>query len=298
MKIIIVGDYCTDIKVMGSVDRLNPEAPVPILDSQISAVNFAKNMTNFGSRGMAGNVYENMLNILPALYESDILTVYTPPQDVDVRLLSYDGYKDHPVKLRFLDEKSGYILLRVDFPFSGVLPRFKRGEFLRHFEQHGVECVVISDYDKGYLSVQDINWISSLCKTYRVPCMIDTKKPVLDLDDNFTYIKINNDEYHNSFTNIDKTPYNMFNLIVTRGAKGAELVNTGIKSIADDISVRDVCGAGDAFLAALVVLTIASDIGIRETLYLCNQISGEVCKSHNSSITMEAAEKIFNKYAS
>ena len=51
MKVLLIGDSCTDVYVYGDVRRLNPEAPVPILEPKREET----------SRGMAWNVYNNML---------------------------------------------------------------------------------------------------------------------------------------------------------------------------------------------------------------------------------------------
>ena len=53
MKILVIGDKCTDVFVYGSVDRICPEAPVPVMVSHREESN----------PRMAGNVYENVKSI-------------------------------------------------------------------------------------------------------------------------------------------------------------------------------------------------------------------------------------------
>ena len=83
-KILVIGDSCQDMFRYGTCDRLCPEAPVPVM----------RPTKTIGNGGMAINVIEN----LKALgVDCDIITN-------DVR----------PVKMRYVDEISNQILLRVD----------------------------------------------------------------------------------------------------------------------------------------------------------------------------------------
>ena len=99
------------------------------------------------------------------------------------------------------------------------------------------DALVISDYDKGFLTTERIFELSS---RFVGPVFIDSKKTLLPED---AYIKINELEYERM------THSNYENLIVTRGGKGAEY--QGKLYPAEKVNVFDVVGAGDTFLAAL-----------------------------------------------
>ena len=99
------------------------------------------------------------------------------------------------------------------------------------------DALVISDYDKGFLTTERIFELSS---RFVGPVFIDSKKTLLPED---AYIKINELEYERM------SHYNYENLIVTRGGKGAEY--QGKLYPAEKVNVFDVVGAGDTFLAAL-----------------------------------------------
>ena len=60
MKLLVIGDKCTDVFVYGSVDRICPEAPVPVLKSDKQTDN----------PGMAGNVYVNVNKINKSFFKS------------------------------------------------------------------------------------------------------------------------------------------------------------------------------------------------------------------------------------
>ena len=204
MKVLLIGDSCEDRYFYGDVKRLNPEAPVPILEYKRAVT----------SKGMVWNVRENLLSFGVEVYLS------THPEEI--------------IKTRYIDEKSNQQIMRYDEepkiePLSFDFPKEWNNEY---------DALVISDYDKGFLTTERIFELSS---RFVGPVFIDSKKTLLPED---AYIKINELEYERM------SHYNYENLIVTRGGKGAEY--QGKLYPAEKVNVFDVVGAGDTFLAALV----------------------------------------------
>ena len=204
MKVLLIGDSCEDRYFYGDVKRLNPEAPVPILE-------YKRGVT---SKGMAMNVRENLISFGVEVYLS------THPEQI--------------IKTRYIDEKSNQQIMRYDEeskikPLSFDYPKEWYSEY---------DALVISDYDKGFLTTEKIFELTS---RFVGPVFIDSKKTNLPED---AYIKINELEYEKmSYCNHD-------NLIITRGGKGAEY--RGKLYPAEKVNVFDVVGAGDTFLAALI----------------------------------------------
>jgi len=200
-KVLLIGDSCTDEYVYGVCERLNPEAPVPIL----------KKTRVDTQRGMALNVQQNLLSF-----------------DIQVTLITQ---RELIVKRRFIDERYNQQILRVDIedkiePFGGNIPN-------EHFD-----ALVISDYDKGFLTTERI---FELVEWFDGPIFIDTKKSVCPPDKAF--IKINDNEHAAVGKTTDK-------MIITKGPKGADYQGKNYPAVR--VSVFDVCGAGDTFLSALV----------------------------------------------
>ena len=203
-KVLLIGDSCTDEYVYGVCERLNPEAPVPILRKK--RVNTQK--------GMALNVLENLLAF-----------------DIQVSLITQG---EPIIKRRFIDERYNQQILRVDVedeiqPFRGNVP------------DEDFDALVISDYDKGFLTTQRIY---ELVEWFDGPVFIDSKKTNLPVD--YAYIKINDDEYSKLDEELKDSP----NLIVTKGSQGVDYQGKNYPAVG--VSVFDVCGAGDTFLSALV----------------------------------------------
>ena len=203
MKVLLIGDSCEDRYFYGDVKRLNPEAPVPILE-------YRRGVT---SKGMVWNVRENLRSFGVEVYTS------THPEEI--------------IKTRYIDEKSNQQIMRYDEE-----PEIQPLSFDFPTEWNNLyDALVISDYDKGFLTTEKIFELSS---RFVGPVFIDSKKRLLPED---AYIKVNELEYERmSHSNYE-------NLIVTRGGKGAEY--QGKLYPAEKVSVFDVVGAGDTFLAAL-----------------------------------------------
>ena len=211
LNVLLIGDSCIDEYKLGTVDRLSPEAPVPVIK-----INDTTTVP-----GMAANVY---LNLEQLGIEADFIT-----NDAVIK------------KTRYIDKRSGQHLIRVDdepniVPWSGRIHLSPIGSY---------DAIIISDYNKGFLTYEHIENIIKLAKC---PVFIDTKKQDLSrFSADNVYVKINELEYNNRFS-IPK------NLIVTLGERGSMLKQLGnedktYKTM--QVEVSDVCGAGDTFLAAL-----------------------------------------------
>jgi len=244
MKVLLLGDSCEDEYIYGRCNRLSPEAPVPILD-------YAKLQTK---SGMAGNVCLNLQS-----FGLDI-TFLTNPEKI--------------VKTRFIDEKSNQQILRVDNE-ERVKP------LLVPVATNSFDAVVISDYNKGYLSTEKIFQIvdSASC-----PVFIDSKKTVLPNKEN-CFVKINDVEY-------EKLQHDCYidNLIVTKGSEGCIYKQTLYP--AEKVNVYDVVGAGDTFLSALVYGYITTN-NIDESLMMGNRAAAIAVQQPGTYIlTEEDVQKI------
>ena len=147
-KVLLIGDSCTDEYVYGVCERLNPEAPVPILrETRVET-----------QKGMAWNVRENLMSF-----------------GMDVYILTQE---EQIVKRRFIDERYNQQILRVDVekdskPLDYDLP------------QEYFDALVISDYDKGFITSSRI---FDLAEKFDGPVFIDSKKRHLPVEHAFIKI--------------------------------------------------------------------------------------------------------------
>jgi D-beta-D-heptose 7-phosphate kinase/D-beta-D-heptose 1-phosphate adenosyltransferase len=135
-------------------------------------------------------------------------------------------------KTRYIDIKRNTQLLRVDERLGN------HRIDLNTLPDDVYDCVVVSDYNKGFLSYEDIAVIGS---KYSCPKFIDTKKTDLKQFDGFC-LKVNHIEW-------EARTSDHHDAVVTYG--GEKVVYGAEVYYPRKVEVHDVCGAGDTFLAAL-----------------------------------------------
>ena len=135
-NILLIGDNCLDVYQYGTVDRISPEAPVPVF----------KYLHEEQRPGMAGNVHKNLLAL-----------------GCDVTYI----HNSTSVKTRLIEIKSNQHIVRVD---NDIISQPIDVASVNSSEYN---AIVISDYDKGSIDYATIEYLR---KDYRGPIFIDTKK--------------------------------------------------------------------------------------------------------------------------
>ena len=224
MRILVVGDSCTDVFIYGDITRLSPEAPVPVFNPR-------KKIEN---AGMAKNVANNV--------EALDSTIYSITNKNSIR------------KVRYVDKSSNQMVLRVDEHDycdridNLILSTIQNNKCrISLGVEQNIDAIIISDYCKGFLWEEDIKFI---CEN-NDNVFVDTKKKLGEWVENCTYLKINSLEYENNEEFLNEYYGIMDKTIVTKGNKGC-LYKDKIYPT-EDVPVKDISGAGDTFLAGLVV---------------------------------------------
>jgi D-beta-D-heptose 7-phosphate kinase/D-beta-D-heptose 1-phosphate adenosyltransferase len=150
-KILLIGDSCIDEYVYGTCERLNPEAPVPIL----------KFHRKESKNGMAWNVKNNLQAF-----------------GMEVYMLTNS---ERIVKTRYIDEKYNQQILRVDV--ENILSPMQY-----EIPNETYDALVISDYNKGFITQQKL---FELVFNSRIPVFVDSKKNILPESNCFIKINDN-----------------------------------------------------------------------------------------------------------
>ena len=212
MKVLVIGDSCTDVFVYGYCKRLCPEGPVPIFEP-------SRTITNMG---MSGNVVANLKSL--GAEKVELVT-----------------NKEQITKTRYVEEKANHMIIRIDSN-----DKVSNSFDVKRVPFNDYDAVIVSDYDKGFLSLEDLKLISDSHPL----TFIDTKKPLSAEMGNYTFIKINEVEWENCKGQEYETWRDR--LIITMSERGA--MYDGITyPVNNDIEVRDLSGAGDTFMASLVI---------------------------------------------
>ena len=216
-KILIIGESCTDVFTYGDVERLSPEAPVPVFKPQEDVKNY----------GMAGNVLKN----IEKLSLNSKITFWTQKETI--------------TKQRLVEKKSNHMLIRID---SGENENVSKLELTKENleEIKNFDVVIISDYNKGFLDDWSLIKIGQNSKL----TFIDTKRKLSqEVVNHMDYIKLNYNEYINNKEIVDQ---NINKFIITLGANGAKYLNEIFPSPQPQETI-DVSGAGDTFISSLVI---------------------------------------------
>jgi D-glycero-beta-D-manno-heptose-7-phosphate kinase len=202
--------------------------------------------------GMAKNVHRNILS----LYNNcDIMTNKNWIQIT---------------KTRYVHDKSNHMFFRVDTPHE--IDRIDVKELDLNYN-----LIVISDYNKGFLQEEDIRYI---CDNHD-NVFIDTKKNLGSWIGGAKVIKINDFEYKNSKDFVDKNLDIKNKIIHTKGGEGCfyQGVNFPVKRV----EVKDTSGAGDSFMAALLV-RYAEGNSIESSIEFANQRASDVVKERGVGV--------------
>ena len=242
MLVLVIGESCLDVFNYGHCKRLCPEAPVPVF-------NLIRTTENVG---MAYNVHKNLQSL-----------------KVNSRILTNQNYRKIS-KTRFIDEGSNHMFMRLDQNDSCY------GECtIQDIDFSLYDAIVISDYNKGFLSTEDINFIGQNHKLV----FLDTKKTLGSWCANVTFIKINLSEYEKTKHTLDEDLEKK--LIITMGPAGA--MHKDIIYPVPKVSIRDVSGAGDTFLAGFVARYLKNSC-VEESIEFANECATKVVQLKGVSI--------------
>ena len=215
VKVLIIGDSCVDEYIYCTTEKFCPDAPVPVLKPE----------SYISTEGMAGNVADNLRAL-----------------GAEVDLISN---ANRIKKTRYVDERTNHMFVRIDEGEDDIFPIAKKT--LENIKWNSYDAVIISDYCKGFLTEDEIAYISN----QHINTFLDTKKSIGNWASNINFIKINEVESNNSITFLEDNADEFSDKIIsTLGSKGA--FYKGKLFPVDKVDVRDTSGAGDTFMAGLV----------------------------------------------
>ncbi|MCB2019706.1 MAG: D-glycero-beta-D-manno-heptose-7-phosphate kinase [Burkholderiaceae bacterium] len=282
-RVLVVGDAMLDRYWFGTVDRISPEAPVPIVRVEREeerlggAANVALNVQALGARA-------TLLTVVGQDAAARTLDALLAQAGV-ATLLGTDPQLRTIVKLRVIGRSQQ--LLRVDFenlPDHEVLAGML-GNFEQALPAH--DAVLFSDYGKGGLT--HIPRMIALARAQGRPVLIDPKGSDYSRYAGATVITPNRAELaqvigtwtseaqlHERAQNLRQS-LELDGLLLTRSEEGMSLFDAAghAQVPAQAREVFDVTGAGDTVIASLAAM-LACGLGLREALPIANRAGGIV----------------------
>jgi rfaE bifunctional protein kinase chain/domain len=299
-KVMIIGDVMIDSYLWGKVDRISPEAPVPVVvvnkrENRLGgAANVALNVQALGATPILCSVIGNdvkgteFINLL---------------KDNNISSEGIIQSNQRPTTTKFRIFGNNAQMLRVDEEVSLPLEKGDNEMFIKRVEDllytQAINSVIIQDYDKGVISKELLDKIIDKLNELNIPVAVDPKKRNFALYKNISLFKPNlkelkeglkleneilSEEELAEVTNTLLDKQNIRIILTTLSEKGVyltcnsrdrgrlnELIPAQIRSIAD------VSGAGDTVISTAAIC-LGLDLKAVDIAFISNMSGGIVCE--------------------
>ncbi|MEN3038037.1 MAG: D-glycero-beta-D-manno-heptose-7-phosphate kinase [Candidatus Kryptonium sp.] len=290
VKIAVVGDIMLDRYIWGNVNRISPEAPVPVVevedeDSKLGgAGNVANNIKSLGA-------FPLLIGVVGDDKEGEMLFELMKEQGFDTGGIIVDNSRPTTVKTRVIAHNQHVV--RIDReskePINYTIQERIKEIILQNVYE--INAIIIEDYNKGVIVKNLIHDLVEIAKRFGIVITVDPKFDNFFEFKNVTVFKPNRKEVEDALgrkldsedkvieagkTILEKLKCEY--LLLTRGEKGMTLFNKNgeIKHIPTKArKVADVSGAGDTVISTLTV-ALASGADIIESATLANYAAGIV----------------------
>lgn len=305
-RIAVIGDVMVDTYFWGSVSRVSPEAPVPVVDVEREeshlggAANVANNIKTLGAEpilyGVIGNddagLITKKLLQEAGLQDSGIIEEIKRPTTVKTRIIGNNQQ-----------------IVRLDREVKNAISKETEQKIIESLEaDSSLQAIVFEDYNKGMITESLISSVMKLAKSKGIPVLIDPKK-----DNFFTYkyctiFKPNKKEAEQALgfalqtdEDIHKAGKELLErlqaqyILLTLGEKGMMLfdANGAISSVETKAKqIADVSGAGDTVIATLTVLLVGGATAT-EAAYIANHAASIACSK--SGIVSVSTEELLHQ---
>jgi D-glycero-beta-D-manno-heptose-7-phosphate kinase len=299
-KILIIGDVMIDSYLWGKVDRISPEAPVPIVSLKKrenrmgGAANVALNIQSLGAEPI-------LCSIIGKDDKSHVFFELMKKQDLEVSGLITSENRITTTKFRIIG--NNVQMLRVDEETEKSITEEETSKLIAKIEQllarEKIGAIVFEDYDKGVITPVLIEAIVKLAGEYKIPVVVDPKKKNFMNYHGVTLFKPNLKELREGLKLDDdldtmdsisaavkelQKRLNVDTTLTTLSEKGVffskkvsdgEFETGNIPAHVRDIS--DVSGAGDTVIS-ITALCMALETDIELMAKLANLAGGLVCE--------------------
>lgn len=295
LQVAVIGDVMLDTYWWGTVDRISPEAPVPVVavtnrEQRIGgAGNVALNVAALGAR-------VSMISVLGKDDDGAQLTKLLGENDIDTRYLVHSEQRITTNKIRIISRNQH--MMRLDAELADDITKLEEEQLLYAFENYiaseSPDVVILEDYNKGVLTEPVIRKIIDLCKKHGILSAVDPKRKNFFAYTGIDIFKPNLKEVKEGLNilredldiNVLKDMHILLReqlghrvSLITLSEKGvfyqlekeAAIIPTHIRSIAD------VSGAGDTVIA-VAALVFAVTGNVKLMAEIANIAGGLVCE--------------------
>ncbi len=293
LKVLVVGDVMIDAYYFGKVERISPEAPVPVVAVQQKenrlggAANVAMNLVALGAKPI-------VCSVVGSDKEAEDLINLFHKYGVGTTGIIKSTNRATTVKLRVIAQATQ--MLRIDTENTEPITAVESYELVERIEQllMDADVLIFEDYDKGVLTADNIAKITEAAHKKGIPVVVDPKKRNFSAYKNADLFKPNLKELREglhididvedkaSFEQTVKDLIKNMQLkyaMITMSEKGVmisdgktfEYIPAHLRKIAD------VSGAGDTVIS-VAALCLALKLDIKQTAAMANLAGGLVCE--------------------
>ncbi len=302
-RILVLGDFILDQFVWGTVDRISPEAPVPVVSVEREsympggALNVANNIRTLG-----GTVYPS--GVVGRDIEGRMLVKAMRREGIETEGVIYDEGRRTTLKTRVIAHSQQVV--RFDREKIDEISKDDQNKILKylHKKAKAVDVIIVEDYGKGVIQPKMIAEIIELARKRKIPVIVDPKEKHFNYYTGATVITPNRKEAYGAIEqfsaqqnlSIEEVGNKLLKqlklkaVLMTLGEGGMALFEkdgavTKIATVARE--VYDVSGAGDTVIAVFsMALAVKGDL--KQAAQIANIAAGiAVGKLGTSTVSVE-----------
>jgi D-glycero-beta-D-manno-heptose-7-phosphate kinase len=292
-RIAVVGDLMLDRYYWGTVRRISPEAPVPIVEVDSESVrlggaaNVANNIQSLGGEPI-------LVGLIGNDHSGELLLAQLKDQNLSTDGIVVDGSRPTTIKTRVIAHSQHVV--RVDNESKVDCPEHLQPRIIDavKYHVHSLDGIILEDYNKGVVTKDVIQETTAVALKYGKIITVDPKLENFLEFKNVTVFKPNRREVEETLGGRLRTTEEVVcagkklmgllsveNILLTRGEDGISLfeANGDISHLGNVARhVHDVSGAGDTVIATLT-LALAGGATVREASAIANCAAGVVVGS-------------------
>ena len=296
--VVVIGDIMLDEYILGTVERVSPESCSPILLAKRSTLQLG------GAANVAYQIHRLGRDVVLVGIIGKDKPSETLLEELSCHSISSQLVFRHDIvttqKTRFVNDVHQQ-MFRVDHEEYDSLDDSETNAILSFLEENAdyIDCIILSDYNKGVLTKDSCQSIIRLANKLCVPTLVDVKVPDIAKYENATVIKGNLKEFSAFSPAVDNQRFDIENdlrvikqkanasfVVVTLGKKGIAGIDSNdhfVSHPANLVMVYDVTGAGDIVMAYIGVLL--NSMSFDDVLYYANKAAGiKVSRFGNSHV--------------
>lgn len=293
LKVLVVGDVMIDAYFFGKVDRISPEAPVPVVaverkENRLGgAANVALNLVSLGAK-------PTVCSVVGTDTEGTTLVELFKQSGIDTSGIVSSPKRTTTVKLRVISQATQ--MLRIDTEDTHPITQNESVALTERIFSllPSANVLIFEDYDKGVLTAQNIDAITRKAKELKIPVVVDPKKRNFNAYIGASLFKPNLKELREGLKiDVDADDKTQFELAISQMMERMKIENTMVTMSEKGVmitdgkqfqyipahirKIADVSGAGDT-VVSVAALCLALKMDLTKIAAISNLAGGLVCE--------------------